>query len=60
MKLSELAKKLGCHLEGPDVEITGVAGMEHAEPGQLTFLANRSISGFSRRRAHRRSCSKRA
>ena len=42
MKLSEVAQKLGCHLEGsPDIEIRGVAGMEHAEPGQLTFLANR-------------------
>ncbi|PYT89968.1 MAG: UDP-3-O-(3-hydroxymyristoyl)glucosamine N-acyltransferase [Acidobacteria bacterium] len=46
MKLSELAQKLGCHLEGPDVEITGVAGMEHAEPGQLTFLANRKYFGL--------------
>jgi len=28
-------------LEGPgDIEITGVAGMEHAGPGELTFLAN--------------------
>jgi UDP-3-O-[3-hydroxymyristoyl] glucosamine N-acyltransferase len=32
---------LGCRLEGDgDLEITGVAGMEHAGPGQLTFLAN--------------------
>jgi len=42
MKLSEVAQKLGCRLEGPsDVEISGVAGIEQAEPGQLTFLANR-------------------
>ncbi|HEY6944639.1 MAG TPA: UDP-3-O-(3-hydroxymyristoyl)glucosamine N-acyltransferase, partial [Candidatus Acidoferrum sp.] len=42
MKLSELAQKLGCRLEGPpDLEISGVAGMEYAGPGQLTFLANR-------------------
>ncbi len=42
MKLSELAQKLGCRLEGPsELEITGVAGMEHAGPGQITFLANR-------------------
>jgi UDP-3-O-[3-hydroxymyristoyl] glucosamine N-acyltransferase len=42
MKLSEVAQKLGCRLEGaPDIEIRGIAGMEHAEPGQLTFLANR-------------------
>jgi UDP-3-O-[3-hydroxymyristoyl] glucosamine N-acyltransferase len=42
MKLSELAQKLGCRLEGPpDLEVRGVAGIEQAEPGQLTFLANR-------------------
>jgi len=42
MKLSELAQKLSCRLEGqPDVEISGVAGIEHAGPGQVTFLANR-------------------
>ena len=42
MKLAELAQKLSCRLEGPpELEISGVAGMEHAEPGQLTFLANR-------------------
>lgn len=42
MKLSELAQKLSCRLEGPpDLEISGVAGIEHAGPGLLTFLANR-------------------
>jgi UDP-3-O-[3-hydroxymyristoyl] glucosamine N-acyltransferase len=42
MKLAEVAQKLGCRLEGPpDLEIRGVAGIELAEPGQLTFLANR-------------------
>lgn len=42
MKLAELAQKLSCRLEGPpDLEISGVAGMDHAGPGQLTFLANR-------------------
>ena len=42
MKLQELAGKLGCRLEGnPELEIRGVAGIDHAEPGQLTFLANR-------------------
>src|SRR6201987_3700113 len=41
MKLAELAQKLSCRLEGPsELDISGVAGMEHAEPGQLTFLAN--------------------
>jgi UDP-3-O-[3-hydroxymyristoyl] glucosamine N-acyltransferase len=42
MKLSEVAQKLGCRLEGaPEVEIGGVSGIEQAESGQLTFLANR-------------------
>lgn len=41
MKLEELAVRLGCRLEGdPEREIRGVAGMEHAGPDQLTFLAN--------------------
>ena len=42
MKLQELADKLGCRLEGnPVLEISGVAGIDHAQPGQVTFLANR-------------------
>src|SRR3989475_651114 len=42
MKLSELAPKLGCRLEGPpDTEVRGVAGIEHAGPDQVTFMANR-------------------
>src|SRR5712692_7054149 len=42
MKLAEVAQKLGCRLEGPpELEIRGVAGIEYAEAGQLTFLANR-------------------
>ncbi|MBI3405137.1 MAG: UDP-3-O-(3-hydroxymyristoyl)glucosamine N-acyltransferase [Acidobacteria bacterium] len=41
MKLSDLADRLGCRLEGdPSVEITGIAGIEDAQPGQATFLAN--------------------
>jgi UDP-3-O-[3-hydroxymyristoyl] glucosamine N-acyltransferase len=42
MKLSDLAEKLSCRLEGlPETEIQGVAGIEQATPGQLTFLANK-------------------
>jgi UDP-3-O-[3-hydroxymyristoyl] glucosamine N-acyltransferase len=42
MKLREIAEKLGCTIEGdPSLEITGVAGIEDAGPGDLTFLANR-------------------
>jgi UDP-3-O-[3-hydroxymyristoyl] glucosamine N-acyltransferase len=41
MTLQQIAEALGCRLEGPpEVEISGVAGMEHAGAGQLTFLAN--------------------
>jgi UDP-3-O-[3-hydroxymyristoyl] glucosamine N-acyltransferase len=41
MKLGEIAARLECQLEGPEeLEITGVAGMDEATPGELTFLAN--------------------
>ncbi len=41
MKLREIAARLGCRLEGDgELEISGVAGMEQAGPGSLTFLAN--------------------
>jgi UDP-3-O-[3-hydroxymyristoyl] glucosamine N-acyltransferase len=42
MKLLVLAEKLGCEIDGdPTLEITGVAGIEQAQPGELTFLVNR-------------------
>src|SRR5436190_14240674 len=41
MKLRKIADALGCRLEGDgELEISGVAGMDHAGPGELTFLAN--------------------
>src|SRR5438270_8064989 len=41
MKLRDIAAALGCTLAGdPEIEISGVAGMEHAGPAHLTFLAN--------------------
>lgn len=41
MKLRELARALGCELNGDgEIEITGVAGMEQAASTELTFLAN--------------------
>ncbi len=41
MRLGEIAKQLGCELRGdPDMEITGVAGLEEAGASELTFLAN--------------------
>jgi UDP-3-O-[3-hydroxymyristoyl] glucosamine N-acyltransferase len=42
MKLRELAERLGCELEGDaNLEINGVAGIEEAHSGELTFLVNR-------------------
>ena len=43
MKLGEVARALGATLEGgsEDTEITGVAALEDAGPGQITFLADR-------------------
>jgi len=41
MKLGELAARLQCTLEGPaDLEISGVAGMDEAQAGEITFLSN--------------------
>ena len=41
MKLTELAARLGCRLEGDgDIEVTGVAGIETAGPSDVTFFAN--------------------
>ncbi|MFB3776616.1 MAG: UDP-3-O-(3-hydroxymyristoyl)glucosamine N-acyltransferase [Bryobacteraceae bacterium] len=41
MKLEEIALRLNCMLVGEgSIEITGLAGMEHAGPSELTFLAN--------------------
>jgi len=41
MKLGDIATALGCELVGDaKIDIRGVAGMEHASPGELTFLAN--------------------
>ena len=45
MKLSEIARRLSCQLDGDgEIEITGVAGIKEAQPGQLTFLANRKYA----------------
>ena len=38
--LSELAGKIGAVLSGPDAEVTGIAPVEEAGPGQVTFLSN--------------------
>ena len=48
MKLSKIAAAVGARLEGADVEITGVAGIEEAAPGQLTFVANPKYAAAAR------------
>ncbi len=49
MKLSDLAQRLGASLEGDgSAQITGIAGIEHAGPGQLTFVANKRYASLAR------------
>ena len=50
MKLAEIAAVVGARLENgsPDLEITGVAGIREAAPGQLTFVANPKYAGDAR------------
>ncbi len=49
MKLRDLAAHLGATLEGDgDAEITGLAGIEDAAAGQLTFVANPRYAGLAR------------
>lgn len=52
MKLTEIAGRLDARLENAppqvDVEITGVAGIESAAPGQLTFIANPKYAAAAR------------
>lgn len=45
MRLGELAARLDCRLEGdPNVEVHGVAGIEKARAGEVTFLNNPKYS----------------
>jgi UDP-3-O-[3-hydroxymyristoyl] glucosamine N-acyltransferase len=50
MKLSAIAAALGARLENglPETEIIGVAGVETAEPGQITFISNPKYSAAAR------------
>jgi UDP-3-O-[3-hydroxymyristoyl] glucosamine N-acyltransferase len=50
MRLAEIAIALGARLENgsPDLEITGIAGIREAGPGQLTFVANPKYAGDAR------------
>ncbi len=49
MKLGELATRLGADLRGdPELEVTGVKGIEEAGPSEITFVANPRYSGLAR------------
>lgn len=50
MKLAEIAFALGARLENgsPDTEITGVAGIDKAGPGDITFVANPRYAGAAK------------
>lgn len=49
MKLRDLAERLECRLDGDgDVEVERVAGIEHAGPGELTFLSNPRYAAAAR------------
>ncbi len=47
MKLKDLAARLGCELRGDGgIEIVRVAPIEHAQPGDITFVANPRYARF--------------
>jgi len=54
MKLKELAKQLGAELVSgaggvaDEIEVSGVAGIEEAGPGQVTFVANPKYAGLAK------------
>lgn len=49
MRTAELARVLQAELRGdPNLEITGVAGIEEAGPGQVTFVANPKYAALAR------------
>jgi UDP-3-O-[3-hydroxymyristoyl] glucosamine N-acyltransferase len=50
MNLGQIASSLGARLENgsPTTEITGVAGIEEAGPGQLSFVANPKYAAAAR------------
>jgi UDP-3-O-[3-hydroxymyristoyl] glucosamine N-acyltransferase len=40
MRLSGIATAIGARLQGEDLEISAIAGIDHAKPGELTFVSN--------------------
>jgi UDP-3-O-[3-hydroxymyristoyl] glucosamine N-acyltransferase len=55
MKLKDLAERLGAELvdgvggAAGEVEVSGVAGIEEAGPGQVTFVANPKYAGLAKK-----------
>ena len=50
MKLSQISEAVGARIENgsPDTEISGIASIETAGPGQLTFVANARYAAAAR------------
>ena len=50
MKLAQIASALKVQLENgsPDTEISSVAGIEEAGPGQITFVSNPKYNAVAR------------
>lgn len=49
MQLGELATRLGAELRGnPQLEVTGVRGIEEAGPSEITFVANPRYAGLAK------------
>jgi UDP-3-O-[3-hydroxymyristoyl] glucosamine N-acyltransferase len=49
MQLGELATRLGAELRGnPQLEVTGVRGIEEAGPSEVTFVANPRYAGLAK------------
>ena len=50
MKLADIAAAIHAKLDNasPDMEITAVAGIEHALPGQITFVANQKYAAAAK------------
>src|SRR3569832_467828 len=48
MKLSAIAQQLNVRLDGPDVEVHRVIGIEEAQPGDLTFIANPKYASMAK------------
>ena len=49
MRLSQVAEALGATLQGDgNLEITGIAGIEQALPGQITFVSNPKYTPLAR------------